>query len=218
VLKILAMTRFFLVRHGETAWNKQEVFRGQKDIPLNEMGKFQAEKTANKLQKEPIDAIYSSPLARAKETAQAIHKHHGAELIVEHRLTDIHFGKWQGLPHEEVKNSYPKLYTSWKTTPHTVTFPDGESLLQGYKRAKSLVEEISQQNRHKTVVLTSHRVLCKVLTCFFLDLDLSRFWFVRHDVCALSLFETHGSSYITLKLNDTCHLEGLKNNGLLADF
>jgi len=211
--------RLFLIRHGETGWNTQEIFRGHADIPLNENGFEQARKTAAALQPLPIAAVYSSPLSRAVETARLIAEPHGHEVIIEEGFIDFNYGIWQGRPHEEVKKKYPELYHLWLTAPHKVRFEQGEALADVRTRALAALEKILARHKGENVVVVTHRVVCKVLLCVLLGLDESHFWRIRQDTCAINVLEysdDHG--YIVSKLNDTCHLRPLSEVMKTGDF
>ena len=109
------MTEIILARHGQTAWNIGEVFRGQTDIPLDETGEKQAQLLAEYLSSRKIEAVYSSPLQRALKTAQAIARYHQFEVQVTQGLNDLSFGEWEGMPHEEVREKYRELYPTRST-------------------------------------------------------------------------------------------------------
>jgi len=203
------MSLFYLIRHGTTQWNIKEVFRGQKDIELNEDGLKEAEATGLCLKNTPIQVIFSSPLKRAKKTADIIASYCKVPVEILDDITDINFGKWQGMSHEDVKNCFPELYKKWKQSPHTVTFPEGEGLQRVKDRAAHAIERIIASKKLHTFAIVSHRVVCKVLTCYFLGLDLSRFWYIRHDTCAISVFQSTQDGYLVLKLNDSCHLNNI---------
>ena len=85
-----------LVRHGETAWNRGEVFRGRADVPLNETGFAQARALAQSLEREPVEAVYSSPLLRALDTAESIAAVHKLPVVKHEGLTDFDCGEWVG--------------------------------------------------------------------------------------------------------------------------
>jgi len=104
------MTEIILARHGETEWNVEEVFRGRIDVELNETGIKQAELLAGYLSDLKIDAVYASPLKRALKTAEIIAGYHKLDIEIAPALIDFDYGKWQGLPHQEVKDKYKELY------------------------------------------------------------------------------------------------------------
>jgi len=206
-------TNLILVRHGQTAWNVAEVFRGRIDIELDETGLKQAELLAEYLSHRKLDAVYSSPLRRSLQTAEAIAHHHGLTAEIALGLTDIDFGEWQGLAHEEVKNRFSQLYEEWMTSPHRIRMPSGESLDDVRRRAMQVVDEVVA--RHDgVVILTSHRVVNKVLICALLGLDNSHFWNIRLDTCGVTTFAFHDGRFILTEHNNTSFLEPLKQTRL----
>jgi len=106
------LTEIILVRHGQTAWNLGEVFRGRADVPLDKTGRRQAELLAEYLGLRKLDAVFSSPLVRALETAETITSRHRLAVEISSGLTDIDFGEWQGLAHSEVGERYADAYTA----------------------------------------------------------------------------------------------------------
>ncbi|MDY6892259.1 MAG: histidine phosphatase family protein [Chloroflexota bacterium] len=203
------MTRFILVRHGQTEWNRVERFRGRADLSLDETGLRQALAAALKLKDCDIAAIYSSPLKRARETASVIARQLGIPVTLEEGLIDIDFGSWQGLSPEEAAQQDKALYSKWLEYPHQVRFPQGESLEDVRQRVVAAVEHIAAEHSNRTVILVSHKVVCQTLLVAMLGLDNSHFWQVKQDVCAINTFELSDSFSTVIQLNDTCHLESL---------
>jgi broad specificity phosphatase PhoE len=202
------MTELILVRHGETEWNVEQVFRGRIDVGLNETGVRQAELLAQYLGGVNIDAVYSSPLRRALNTAEVVARYHKLEVKIAPGLIDFDFGKWQGLPHQEVKRRYKKLYAQWIENPHLIKMPDGEGLSDVRERALPVVNEVIAKHEG-TVVLVSHRVVNKVLICALLGLDNSHFWNIRQDTCGTTTFAYQNERFILTKHNDTSYLRPL---------
>jgi broad specificity phosphatase PhoE len=212
------MTTLFLVRHGRTGWNKEQIFRGTKDIPLDEVGKEEAVLVGERLKGERVTAVYSSPLARARETAAAIARFHRIDVQVMAGLNDLNFGAWEGESLAEVKKKYPDLYRQWLETPHRVIFPGGEGLEAVSTRAMKVVEEICKRHPQDTVALVSHRVVLKVLICALLGLDNSHFWNIGQDTTAVNCFQYKNGRWIVALLNDACHLKGAGEQGRKVDF
>lgn len=204
------MTNILLIRHGQTEWNRVERFRGRVDLELNEMGIKQAEATAERIARWQVSAIYCSPLKRTMRTGQALGQGLNLEVKPLPGLIDIDFGNWQGLSPEEVASRDSAAYAQWLENPHLVRFPDGESLEQVRERVTAAVDDLLPQHPEGTVVLVSHKVVCKILVLSLLGLDNSRFWQVEQDVCAINLFKVIDGVPIALLLNDTCHLKGLE--------
>ena len=210
------MTEIVLVRHGETDWNVEEVFRGRIDIELNETGMKQAELLAGYLKDLRIAAIYSSPLKRAQKTAEMIASYHNLDVEIAPGLIDFDFGKWQGLSHQAVKDRYKEPYAEWIKNPHRVKMPAGESLDDVRRRATSVVDSVVARYEG-TAVLVSHRVVNKVLICALLGLDNSHFWNIRQDTGGITTFTYQNERFILTKHNDTSFLKPILK-GQLSDF
>jgi len=210
------MTRLILIRHGETAWNAGEVFRGRADIGLNERGLKQAELAGLCLKDTAVEAVYSSPLKRARDTAAAIARHHGLEVAVTEGLNDFNFGAWQGMAHDDVREKYRELYDQWLKEPARVRMPAGENLDEVKARAMALVKTVIARYRG-AIALVSHRVVHKTLICALLDLDNSHFWDFRLETGALTVFRHERGRFVLERHNDTSHLESLPKTSA-ADF
>jgi broad specificity phosphatase PhoE len=212
------MTKVMLVRHGETDWNRKEVFRGRIDVELNQNGRDQARALAESTRIFQIDAIYSSPLSRSLETAKIIADVHGLDVKVADSFIDLHYGEWQGLEHRKVKEKYPDLYLRWQESPHLVRFPGGESLEDVRERALKELGNIVTGNEGQTVMIVSHRVVSKVMLCSIIGLDNSHFWRLRQDNCCLNIFDCSEDDYTICLLNGICHLRQTTGGTLEADF
>jgi broad specificity phosphatase PhoE len=200
------MTLILLVRHGETEWNQVERFRGRTDIELNGKGQRQAEALAERLANWQIEAIYSSPLKRAVETARPIGGACGLAVESLPALTDVEYGAWTGQSPTQVEAEHGELYQAWLTTPHLICFPGGESLDDVRSRAMHALEDIRLQHADQTVVVVSHLVVIRVLVCAVLGLDNSAFWNIAQDTAAINMIEASEGRSRLLLLNDTCHL------------
>jgi phosphoserine phosphatase len=211
------MTRIILVRHGQTPWNKDKIFRGSQDVPLNDTGQEEARLAGEWLKGEQIHAAYCSPLSRARSTGEAIASHHGLQVLDLPGLTDLCYGDWEGVPLAEVKLRYADLYHHWETAPATVRFPSGETLDEVKVRSLEAVQEVTLRHPGHTVLLAAHRAVNKVLIAAFLGLDNSHFWRIGQDTTAVNYFQKVGDVWHVMGLNDTCHLRGLKR-GAYVDF
>jgi len=206
------LTRIIVVRHGQTAWNEGqgERFRGRADVELDDKGIKQAGTTAARLAQWEVAAIYSSPLKRALSTANILAEPLRLQVQPMEGLIDIDYGRWQGLSLKEAAEDDSKLYELWLKSPHLVTFPQGESLEQVQKRVVSAVESLVPQHPGQSIVLVSHKVVCKVLFCSLLGLDTSHFWELQQDPCAINLVEFDENAVAIVSLNDNCHLKESK--------
>ena len=212
------MTRVYLVRHGTTEWNKEEIFRGRVDCKLNDTGLAEARALEEYFRDVVVDSVYSSPLSRAAETARAVAVPKGLTVIPDPAFIDMNYGEWQGLPLKEVEEKYPDLYRLWRERPQDVTFPGGENLAQVRTRAWEGLGRVVQKNPGKTVLVVSHRVITKVMICAALGLDDSHFWQIKQDTTAVNCFEYEGKTFIASLINDTCHMKAIHFNISRRDF
>jgi len=196
----------YLIRHGETAWNVEEVFRGHTDVPLNARGLRQAQAAARALAGEPICAVYTSPLQRASTTAAAIAAGHGLEVRIEPRLIDLRFGEWEGKALSQVREGWPEVFAQWERNPELAQIPGGEGLADVRARAAAAVEDLACAHGGETIAVVTHRVLTKVLLCYVLGLDDSRFWQIRQDTACINRIERSPQRWVVASMNDTCHL------------
>ncbi len=205
------MTRIVLIRHGQTAWNREVRFRGQVNVELDEFGLKQAEATGRYVAvRWPVVAVYASPLRRTVQTAEAVARAQGLTARPLPGLLDINFGEWQGRLADEVAQRYPALYRAWLEDPHTVQFPGGEGLDDVRRRVVAGLDEVIARHPEQAVALVSHTVVNRVLLCAVLGWGNDRFWRLRQDTCAVNVFDAEEDGVFTiLLLNDTCHLQNL---------
>ncbi len=211
------MTRILLVRHGRTEWNKDQIFRGSVDVPLDEQGRKEAARAGDWLKGETFHAAYSSPLSRAVETAELILKTHNIPVQKHPGFTDLNYGDWQKKTRTEVEKLYPELVRQWEQAPHTVNFPNGEGLGAVRERSLKAIQEVAAGHPGQTVLVAAHRVVNKVLIAALLGLDNSHFWEIGQDTAALNEFVYDKERWICRLLNDTCHLRGLEGR-VTTDF
>ncbi len=211
------MTRIILVRHGQTPWNKDKIFRGSVDIPLNDQGREEARLAGEWLKNETIHAAYTSPLSRSRDTAEAIARHHGVTVEDLPGLTDLCYGEWERQPLAEVKVKYADLYRQWETAPHTVRFPGGETLDEVRDRTLAAVHQVVARHPEQVVLLSAHRAVNKVLIAALIGLDNSHFWRIGQDTTAVNRFDYVNGVWHIITINDVCHLRGMER-GPYVDF
>jgi broad specificity phosphatase PhoE len=204
------MLEIILVRHGETAYNAAETFRGRADVPLNATGLKQAQLLGKYLSAEKINVVYSSPLQRAVKTAATIAASQKLKVKLVENLNDIDCGEWQGLTLKEVKEKYSEIYQDWLDMPEQVRIPGGESLEDVRRRALPFVQDAITRAREGKIVLVSHRAVNKVLICALLGLDNSMFWSFKLDTGAITRFSFDGNRTVLISHNDTSFLKPLR--------
>ena len=210
------MAKLILARHGETVWNVEKIYRGRTDVNLDEVGIKQAELLGKYLSNWKLEAIYSSPLKRALDTANIVARYQKIGVHVAEGFIDFDYGEWQSLPEEEAKRLYPTLHNEWHNNPHKVKMPGGESLEDVRKRAVAIVNDVLPKYQG-SILLVSHRVVNKVLICSLLGLDNSHFWNINLDVGGITIFNYVDGRFVLTRHNDTSHLKELQKS-VLDDF
>ncbi|HKY63575.1 MAG TPA: histidine phosphatase family protein [bacterium] len=181
------MLRLLLVRHGETEWNLIRRIMGRQEISLNDTGRAQSLSLRESLASFAVDAIYSSPVCRARETAAILCEGRGLEPVFDERLVEINYGDWVGMTFEEVRN-LPD-YTPYFERLETPVAPNGETLYQVRDRAMGWVEDLRRRHPDATVVAVSHADWIKCLLMEFLGIPYDRIWKFRIDNVSVSLIE-----------------------------
>lgn len=204
------MIRIILVRHGETAWNKEGKFQGRLDIDLNDVGRAQAKKLAEALRDVHIDTIYSSPLKRSMDTANAIAEWHSLPVVKAEEFNEIDHGSWEGMHLDAVIDAHGALYDTWLNNPHEAKMPGGEELSDIRERAvRKLTEILAGTPDGTTLLIAGHDATNKVVLCYALGLDNSHFWQIKQGNASVSILEYEDKVFRLTLLNDTCHLGGV---------
>jgi broad specificity phosphatase PhoE len=142
------VTRILLVRHGETDWNLNRRLQGHADRPLNETGRMQARGLAAELAEEPLQAVYSSDLSRASETARIVADARGLDVTMLPELRERYFGTWEGLTDEEIHERFPEAADG--------VLGDGESRDELDRRILAALNRIAGEHPDGTVLVISH--------------------------------------------------------------
>lgn len=166
------MTKLLLVRHGETDWNREGRWQGGSDTSLNDLGREQAQTLAAELDGD-IDAIYSSDLARARETAEIIAAKVGREVRLDPRLRERGFGAWEGLTGPEIEERFGEALRLWRAGDGAGA-EDAESFEQFSERVNDFVSDIVQAHPGEQVLVVSHGGSIRVIHAAATGLDYIR--------------------------------------------
>jgi len=200
-------SRLYLIRHGETNWNKERRFQGKTDIPLNEQGIIQAEALSQRLNGLHFDACYTSDLSRARDTATIIAKPHCLSLQECAALREMDFGLWEGLTSTQINENYAVELKSWRANPMSVRPPEGETLCEVTERSMDAVKEIISTYPDGQVLLISHGGIIRSIVAAVLGMDYNYYWRIRQDNTALSVIDFYRDDWAVLSLlNDCSHL------------
>jgi probable phosphoglycerate mutase len=158
------------VRHGETDWNRINRVQGTQGASINEAGREQAKGLARLLWEVPLQAVYSSALPRALETASYVAGPHSLSVITDQRLNEIHHGDWEGMAEVDLPDL--ELYRRWRQDPSSCMLPGGESLSSVRDRAVAAMRDIMARHQEGDglVAVVSHQVVLAVLKCYVLDI------------------------------------------------
>ena len=160
------MLTLILVRHGESCANNEKFFAGQLDVELSELGRRQAELTAEYIASSyKVDRIYSSSLSRAYDTAKAISARVGVPIISSDALREIDSGEWQGLHFDELEEKYAEGYGVWLHNIGNAKTPCGESVKELYDRVWSAIEAIAEENPSGVVAVSTHATPIRAILC-----------------------------------------------------
>lgn len=202
----MAKTTVYLVRHGETDYNKVFRFMGRKDIPLNKKGISEAKKLKDYFRNKPIDCLYSSPLKRAMKTANIINQFHELKIKKAPGLREINFGKWEGLNYKSITKSSGKLFAEWITNPMAVNIPGGENMKKFAKRAVKAFKKIVKLNKGKTILIVTHGGTMRaiMIEIFGVKKDFIK---LAHNPGCIDLVELGEKSFKIKFINYTKHLK-----------
>lgn len=165
------MTIIVLIRHGETNWNIEGRYQGQADPDLNPRGLLQAHELAAELRSSGLTILFTSPLLRAKKTAQILADELGIPLFEEPRLKEIHQGDWQTKLRAEIESLYPDVFESWENNPWQTTPPGGEHLSEVQFRVISAVDDIVLSQPDQKIGLVTHRIPIALIKVHFQGMD-----------------------------------------------
>ncbi len=169
------MTRLIITRHGQSIANAEKRFAGHSDFDLSDMGRLQAELAADYIVKNfKIDAIYSSDLLRAYNTAKPTAQRLCIEIIPKEELREIFAGEWEGRTTDELAIEYEKDFDVWKNNYAASRCTGGESTAEVYHRVTKTVTELADAHDGQTVLLSTHATLVRAIQAYSMGLDETR--------------------------------------------
>ena len=177
----------FLLRHGETPFNRESRCQGVSDLELTELGEQQAGEVAAHLSEESIHAVYSSHLQRATQTARIVSRAHGVSITIEHDLRELDHGELEGLTFVQIRDKYEEFITRWRSEPADLRVPGGERLADVDERAWRAVNRIvaNHEDDH-TILMVSHNFPILSVLCRITQTPLNDYRTFHLDPCGLS--------------------------------
>jgi broad specificity phosphatase PhoE len=174
-LKKKETTTIYLVRHGRSRANETGVFAGCSDDPLLPEGRKEAEAAATLLAGRNISRIYSSPVARAMETAEIISRRLEVDMLPEPDISDIKIPSWEGRLKQEMLCDMSSGYSEWKTSPATFCPHSGETLADLQKRATNATTRLLEHHKGKNIVMVTHLAVARVIILALSDMPLDKY-------------------------------------------
>ncbi len=212
------MVNIYLVRHGETIWNRSGHYQGVTDVALNERGIEQAKMCALALSDVPFEKIISSDLQRARITAEEIASYHkNTPFALDSRLQEIDFGAWEGLTYEEISDRWPGYIEKMYEDATNVHIEGGESFVDVQKRAWSAIEDaIVDVKDGGNLLVVCHGGVIRTLICKAIGVNLKHAWNFRQGNTAINIIEYHGNGpFNTIQLlNDTAHTASIEGEDI----
>jgi len=205
--------KLILIRHGETHWNEgKRIQGGDSDIELNETGLEQARKLAVFLENEPITTILSSPLMRAKSTAEFIASNHRLLVDIDPALKELKVGELEGMSVSNLRTTFSQFLLQWWQDGGATKLPSGESLVELQQRAWNVIEHLLERhktnpenNNAATVVVVSHYFVTLAIILKALNLPLDYFIKFKVDLGGVSVLEFRDFGTRLLVFNDTSY-------------
>jgi broad specificity phosphatase PhoE len=208
--------RLFAIRHGETEFARDRRFAGATDVPLTSRGQLQAEAVARVLSGAFVGAVYTSPLGRARSSAELVAAPHKLAVRVEPAFREMSFGQWEGLTRAEIAVRWPSEIDTWMATPHLVQPPGGEHLDDVAARVVAGLAALREAHAGETVVLVSHAMVLRLLVLAALGLGTDRLWSVDASPAGITEIEYQGDWVTVHRMNTLVHLEWLDGEGPVA--
>lgn len=198
--------RIYLIRHGLTIWNNERRYQGHTDTKLSPEGICQALALQKRLTDVKFEAIFSSDLSRAYETARIIAEPHGLEINVTPGIKEMNFGVWEGLTFPDLEERYPDLVKTWMKRPQDLLIPEGESFLLVRERAMETIMKIINDYPIGDLAIVSHGGTIAAVLTGLLGLPVEKMWTFKQNNAALNVLIHSKDRFILESYNDTCHL------------
>lgn len=200
------MTTLVLIRHATTAATGKRL-GGRTEASLDERGRLQAEAAAERLADLPLKAVYSSPLARTRETAALVARPHRLEVVHEEGLLEVEYGRWTDRPLKQVART--KLWPVIQARPSLVRFPEGETIRAAQLRAVEAIEALVSRHRRHLVAAVTHADVIKAVVAFYVGQPLDLFQRLHVGPASVTILQlSPGGQPTLLRFNDDGPLTG----------
>jgi broad specificity phosphatase PhoE len=213
------MGKLYIVRHGETVWNREGRIQGHTDVALSERGLEQARLLAKRLNAVPFDAAYASDLSRAYETAATVLEGRNVPIYPTPRLREYHKGGFEGMTEAEIRSLYPNEYPGYVSKDLDYAPEGGESTREVSGRMAAVINEIKESHLGDNVLVVGHGGSLRAAMMSLLGMSLDANWRFVFGNCTLSIVDTYQDNAVLRLFNDGSHLAGIEfpfANGAVA--
>ncbi len=200
----------YLVRHGQTEWNKQGVMQGRLDSPLTELGRKQAYSLAQRLAHEHYDAVYASPTPRAHNTARIIFQDRDVHIGLDERLREIYMGDWEGLTFETVQAREAEQFDHFCNRPHLFNKAGAETYQELFDRVSAFIRDLEAQHMEQKVLVVTHGATLLGFIMHYKKENLADFW--EWGLCppaSLTHISVHQNEAEVISFGDNSHYQGV---------
>jgi broad specificity phosphatase PhoE len=201
--------KIYLVRHGQTIWNRDHLFQGQSDVDLTALGKEQSLQVGIAISQINPCKLYSSPLARTKYIAEIASQRTEAKIELLNEMKELDLGDLEGKTGVELRNNWPHIIDDWRETPSTIIMPNGESFSDLHDRTTRCFYELEQLEECEVMVIVTHNFVIKSLVCEILGLTMDSLHKINIDLGSISRIDIDGENRSIGLLNNVSHLDGL---------
>ena len=198
--------RVFVVRHAESEYSRDRRFTGWRDVPLSVDGRRQCAALADALRGRGAQAIYASPLQRARVTAEAIAAPYGLAVRTDVAFREMGFGDWEGMAVDEVAARFPEDFARWRSAPERFQRPGGETLAEVARRVARGRDALRAAHPDGTLILVTHAVVARLLVLDALGLGPERLWVVDATAAGISELEYREDWVTVHRMNTLTHL------------
>lgn len=176
----------YLMRHGQTDWNLKYKLQGSTDIPLNETGRIMARNAGKEYSGIPFDLCFSSPLSRAKETAELVLEGRGIPIITDERLREMSFGKYEGIENS-FQRPYTPIYVLFHHPERYEPVGEAESLEELYLRTGEFIKEVIEPElkKNRNILIVGHGAMNSSIVCQIKNIPVEQFWSTGIEHCKL---------------------------------
>jgi len=206
----MSETTLYLIRHGATDANLRRpyILQGSGiNLPLNETGQEQAALVGTFLSGLPIQHVYSSPLIRAKQTAEAIARHHQLGVAAVEDLQECNVGRWEGMDWGSISQQHPEEYKAFMENPSLMPYLGGESYADVQKRATPAINQLLKQHSGETVVIVAHNVVNRAYISGILGQDLRFAKDLRQSNCCVNILKHEEGATRLITMNSHFHTQ-----------